>query len=119
MIHGFLGRLGDKIGLDDAQREQIEAIEAEEGPVIREYLEQARTLRQEFGADHDPENFDEQAFRAHCAATGQPYNPHHKHETFSLATVKETLRRIGHTRLVHEVPLVDVYSWELVAEKTG
>lgn len=62
---------------------------------------------------------DEQAFRAHCARTGQPYNQHHKHETFSLAFAKELLARIGGTRVVHEVPLVDIYSWELVAEKTS
>jgi len=66
MIRGFLGRLGDKLGLDDDQRAAIEAIAEEEGPAIREYFEQATALRQEFAADHDPGTFDERAFRAHA-----------------------------------------------------
>ena len=60
---------------------------------------------------------DEQVYRRHCAATGQPYNTHHVHADFSLAKVKGILAAIGGTRMIHESPLVDVYSWELVAEK--
>ena len=60
---------------------------------------------------------DEQAFRKHCDATGQPRNPHHSHDHFSLAQVKETLDRIGSYRVLHEIPLVDIYSWDLVVEK--
>lgn len=60
---------------------------------------------------------DEQVYRKHCAETGQIYNPHHVHEYFSLNFVEDVLSRIGQTRIVHEVPLVDKYSWELVAEK--
>lgn len=59
---------------------------------------------------------DEQAYRAHCAATGQPYNTHHVHADFSLATVKRALAGIAAVRVLHEAPLVDAYSWELVAE---
>jgi predicted SAM-dependent methyltransferase len=61
---------------------------------------------------------DEQIFRKHCATTGQPYNPHHVHADFSLEKVKGHLRHIGGTRILHETPLVDIYSWELVCEKT-
>lgn len=60
---------------------------------------------------------DEQRFRAHCAATGQPYNPHHKHADFSLQFVKNALNRIGAVHILHEAPHVDVYSWELVCRK--
>lgn len=60
---------------------------------------------------------DEQVYRAHCDRTGQPYNEHHKHADFSLAKVTGILERIGGTRVLLENPLVDVYSWELVAEK--
>jgi len=60
---------------------------------------------------------DEQVYRRHCVATGQPYNEHHVHAGFSLAFVKEALGRIGGGRVVHENPLVEIYSWELVVEK--
>jgi Spy/CpxP family protein refolding chaperone len=66
MIRGFLGRVGDKIGLDDDQRAAIEAIVEAKGPAIREYIEQAAALRTEFASSHDPGNFDEQEFRAHA-----------------------------------------------------
>lgn len=61
---------------------------------------------------------DEQVYRKHCAATGQPYNTHHIHADFSLAFVKAAIVRTGvPTRVLHEIPLVDVYSWDLVVEK--
>ena len=61
---------------------------------------------------------DEQVYRKHCAATGQPYNEHHVHADFSLAFVKRELAATGipHT-ILHENPLIDVYSWEIVVEK--
>jgi predicted SAM-dependent methyltransferase len=62
---------------------------------------------------------DEQRFRAHCRRTGQPYNPHHVHEHFSIDYVKGLLDRLGGTRLVYENPDVDLYSWDLVVEKTA
>jgi SAM-dependent methyltransferase len=62
---------------------------------------------------------DEQVFRKHCASTGQAYDPNHVHADFSLGKVKGHLERIGGTRVIHETPLVDIYSWELVCEKTG
>ena len=60
---------------------------------------------------------DEQRFRAHCQATGQPYNPHHKHADFSLAYVKNILIRLGQDRFIYENPDVDQYSWDLVCVK--
>ncbi len=61
---------------------------------------------------------DEQVFRRHCATTGQPYNDHHVHADFSLEFVKREFAAIGQPyRVIHEVALVDLYSWELVIEK--
>jgi hypothetical protein len=53
------------------------------------------------------------------AATGQPCNQHHVHADFSLAFVKRALEGICPVRILHEMPLVDVYSWELVVAKTA
>ncbi len=61
---------------------------------------------------------DEQVYRRHCAATGQPYNTHHVHADFSLAFVKRELAALETPhRILHENPLIDVYSWEIVVEK--
>jgi len=60
---------------------------------------------------------DEQIYRAHCRETGQIYNENHKHADFSLQKVKTILLRIGVVNIIHENPLVDIYSWELVAQK--
>jgi SAM-dependent methyltransferase len=60
---------------------------------------------------------DEQVYRAHCRATGQRYNDNHKHDDFSLTKVKAFLTELGQSRFVHEMPLIDEYSWELVVEK--
>jgi predicted SAM-dependent methyltransferase len=62
---------------------------------------------------------DEQVYRDYCKRTGAPYNTCHVHADFSLNFVKKAMDRIGGVRIVHEVPLVDVYSWDLVAEKLG
>jgi len=60
----------------------------------------------------------EQIYRAHCQRTGQIYNENHKHADFSLEKVKGLLQEIGGVKFIHETALVDVYSWELVAQKT-
>jgi predicted SAM-dependent methyltransferase len=60
---------------------------------------------------------DEQIYRAHCKRTGQTYNEHHKHDDFSLTKVRGILTEISGTMIIHEAPLVDVYSWEVVAQK--
>jgi hypothetical protein len=39
------------------------------------------------------------------------------HADFSLTKVKMILDRIGGLRVLHELPLVDDYSWDLVVEK--
>lgn len=60
---------------------------------------------------------DEQRYRLHCRETGQPYNPHHIHDNFSLAFVRNALTQLGETHVLHENADVDVYSWEIVVEK--
>jgi len=60
---------------------------------------------------------DEQVYRTHCQRTGQMYNENHKHADFSLQKVKTILQKIGGVKFIHENPLVDIYSWELVAQK--
>jgi predicted SAM-dependent methyltransferase len=60
---------------------------------------------------------DEQAYRQHCIRTNQTYNTHHVHANFSIRFVKEILQNIGTVQVVHECPLVDDYSWELVCRK--
>lgn len=62
---------------------------------------------------------DEQRFRAHCARSGQQYNPAHKHAHFSLVWVKQLLAEIGGTMVVYENPDAEIYSWDLVVEKIG
>ena len=61
---------------------------------------------------------DEQVYREHCARTGQYRNEHHIHTDFSLAKVKTHLDHIGPYRVLHEIPMVDAYSWDLVVEKS-
>jgi ubiquinone/menaquinone biosynthesis C-methylase UbiE len=60
---------------------------------------------------------DEQIYRKHCAASGQPYNTMHKHSDFSLEFVKRALSKFADFKIVHECPLVDIYSWDLVCKK--
>jgi len=62
---------------------------------------------------------DEQAYRGHCRATGEPGNPSHKIAGFSLAYVKSILAGLGGTEIVHETPLIDTCSFELVARKSA
>ena len=62
---------------------------------------------------------DEQIYREHCRQTGQIYNENHKHADFSLKKVKTILNHIGGVKFIHENPLVDIYSWELVAQKVA
>ncbi len=60
---------------------------------------------------------DEKIYRNHCRQTGQMYNENHKHADFSLEKVKAILQKIGGVTFIHETPLIDIYSWELVAQK--
>jgi len=61
---------------------------------------------------------DEPTYRAHCTATGQPYNTNHKIPDFTLEKIKKILiQGEEKTRILHEVALIDEYSWELVVEK--
>lgn len=61
---------------------------------------------------------DEQRFRKHCKETGQPYNTAHVHEFFSLQSVKKTLADLGTTKVIYEKDNVDIYSWDLVCQKS-
>jgi predicted SAM-dependent methyltransferase len=56
---------------------------------------------------------DQAAYSEHCLAIGEGENPHHENSTFSV------LDKIRKTRVVDDVPLIDIYSWELVAIKIG
>jgi len=60
---------------------------------------------------------DEQKYRKHCKETGQPYNQNHKVENFSLRYVKSLLRDISGIEIVHENPLCEKYSFEMVIKK--
>jgi ubiquinone/menaquinone biosynthesis C-methylase UbiE len=56
---------------------------------------------------------DEKIFRGQ----GFGYNPHHKHQDFSIEFVEKILFAIGNIEIIHKCPLVDGYSWEIVASK--
>lgn len=61
---------------------------------------------------------DEPVFAAHCRATGQGYNLAHKESDFCLETFKRrVLYQAGLWEILREVPLINTYSWELVARK--
>lgn len=62
---------------------------------------------------------DEPVYRAHCEKTSQSYNRAHKISRFGLDYVKEVLERVlpGHYKVIHENPLIDDYSFELVIRK--
>lgn len=59
----------------------------------------------------------EKIYREHCVKTGQAYNIQHKQPDFSLQFIKNILQHIGNTEIIHENPLVEIYSFELVAKK--
>ena len=59
----------------------------------------------------------EQIFRLHCKNTGQVYNSNHQIEEFSLFYIRDILLKIGNIKILHENPLVDDYSFEIVVEK--
>jgi predicted SAM-dependent methyltransferase len=62
---------------------------------------------------------DEKVYKRYCDQTGHPYNEFHRQPDFSMEFVKNILGHIGNVRVIHEVALIDVYSWELVCEKKG
>lgn len=60
----------------------------------------------------------QQKFLAHCAATGQGVNPHHKEPDFSLETfTAQVLDKIGKWEVVFEDPSFQEYSWLQVVKK--
>jgi SAM-dependent methyltransferase len=62
---------------------------------------------------------DEHVYRRYCAENGLQRNQMHKHEDFCLLKVKAILGEIGGVTEIHSTPLVDIYSWELVARKVA
>lgn len=60
----------------------------------------------------------ERVYREHCRVTGQDYNLAHKLLEFDIEFVKKLMNEIGLSYVViHENPLVNTYSFELVAVK--
>lgn len=61
---------------------------------------------------------DQKVYMEHCVRTGQPINLAHKEDSFSLDTFKErVLKPTGVWEVVHEVPLIDIYSFHIVTKK--
>lgn len=61
---------------------------------------------------------DEQIFRKHCKETGQGYNNSHSVDNFSLKYLKKRLDETGIAHeLVHEIHLINTYSFDLVIRK--
>jgi ADP-heptose:LPS heptosyltransferase len=60
---------------------------------------------------------DEQIYHEHCNKTGQLYNTAHKIPDFSLEYVKAVFQKIGGTKIIHQAPLINDYSFELVMKK--
>jgi SAM-dependent methyltransferase len=62
---------------------------------------------------------DEKVYRRYCKENGLQRNQMHRHEDFCLLKVKAILAEIGGMTDIHSAPLVDIYSWELVARKAA
>jgi len=62
---------------------------------------------------------DEQIYHEHCNKTGQLYNTAHKISNFSLEYVKAVFQKMGGTKVIHQAPLVNDYSFELAVKKEG
>lgn len=67
----MLDRVGDRIGLTDAQRTQIEAIVDAGKPGLDVLRDQARAERETFRDSHEIGDFDEATFRAHFESQAQ------------------------------------------------
>jgi len=59
----------------------------------------------------------EHIYRNYCKQTGHARNYEHKKENFDIEYVRNILKEIGVTKIVHVNPLVNIYSFELVAKK--
>lgn len=61
---------------------------------------------------------DEQVYRAHCKATGQPHNDGHKLAHFNLDHVIKSVEATGYKmKLVHSTGIINNYSFEVVFQK--
>jgi predicted SAM-dependent methyltransferase len=62
---------------------------------------------------------DEQMYQAYCRKIGVQPNQNHQHANFSLRRVRDIILSFDPTpSIIHENPLVDSYSWELVVQKS-
>lgn len=59
----------------------------------------------------------EQLYRAYCKKNGKPSNHNHIHKHFSLDFVKQLLLKKDNIKIIHEVKISNIYSFELVLEK--
>lgn len=62
---------------------------------------------------------DQKAYEVHCKANGTLPNQSHKHADFGLDYLKNVLLTLGisESQIVHQIPLVDHYSFDLVVQK--
>jgi predicted SAM-dependent methyltransferase len=62
---------------------------------------------------------DQKVYEAVCRVHGTEPNPGHKHKDFGLKFVKKILEDHfkGQYEIVHEIPLIDEYSFDLVLRK--
>ena len=62
---------------------------------------------------------DEKIYAEHCRRTGQPHNDGHRVPDFGLEYLKRVIKGLGNVEIIHEAPLTEVYSFDLVLRKTG
>jgi SAM-dependent methyltransferase len=61
---------------------------------------------------------DQPTYAKHCEDTGQIYNECHKIDIFGLDYVKNILPSVVSSyKIIHQIPLIDVYSFDIVIEK--
>jgi Spy/CpxP family protein refolding chaperone len=91
----MLDRIGDEIGLTEEQRAEIEAIAAEEQPIIQELRDQLAEARSRHRESITPGEFDEAALREFGAAQGELMTElmvagtRLKHRVFSVLTEEQ------------------------------